>query len=96
MVHSKVTGGIEMMQETFNPVDYGFEWVDDWYVLHPGARNQALVARNLRAKQLRGQGYTVRSFALNNQLITRGGIGTKHPQIELLVTVYGLNAWRKR
>ena len=31
------------------------------------------------------------SFSLQNQLITRGGIGSGHSEINLVVTCYGIN-----
>ena len=81
------------MQKTFNPTDYGFRFTADWYEFDaPAAEKAALKARNSEVKHLRAAGYEVRPFALGTQLITLGGIGTSHPQIEVCVKVYGLNA----
>jgi hypothetical protein len=35
----------------------------------------------------------VTCFSLPGQLITRGGIGSGHPQVEFFVTGFGFNAW---
>ena len=81
------------MQQTFNPIDYGFEWTEDgWYSFDENARKEALRARNKEAKRLREQGYNVRCFTLSNQLMSKGGIGSGRPHIQLVVSVYGLNA----
>ena len=84
------------LQETFNPIAYTFEWTDDgWYRFdYETARRQAMAARRKSAKELRAEGFTVSSFTLNNQRITRGGIGSGHPEITQVVSVYGLNARR--
>lgn len=84
------------LQETFNPIAFTFEWTDDgWYKFdYESARKQAMAARRKRAKELKAQGFTVKSFTLSNQRITRGGIGSEHPEITQIVSVYGLNARR--
>lgn len=85
----------DWIQEIFDPVDFAFFWTDDWYTFdyHTGAR-AAQIARQKRAKELRKAGYDVRCDRLPGQLISRGGIGSGHPHIELVVTCYMLNAFR--
>lgn len=79
------------MQEKFNPIDFGFVWTKDWYEFdHTAAHKAAKVARTARVKELRAQGIRPRQYAHRDQLITRGGIGSGHPQIENIVTVYRL------
>ena len=82
-----------MDQQTFNPIDFTFTWTPDWYDWNrTQAHKQALAARNARAKKLRHQGKRVRCQTLKGQRITRGGIGSGHPQIEQVVSVYMLTA----
>ena len=82
------------MQEIYTGIDYGFEWTDDgWYKWDMVAgQKAALAARNARAKELRAQGYQVRLFSLGDQLISKGGINTGRPDIQLWTKAYGLNA----
>jgi len=81
-----------MNQQIFSPLAYGFYWVGDWYSFDSEVCHQhAFRARNNMAKQLRKDGGVVTLFSLKNQLVSRGGIGTPHPHIELVITVYGLN-----
>jgi hypothetical protein len=82
-------------QETFCGIDYGFRWTSDgWYKWDGRAGDRAaLKARNARAKKLRQQGRTVRLFALGPQLVSRGGIGSGQPHIELVAKCYGLNVY---
>lgn len=76
---------------TFNPVDYTFCWVDDWYDWdHTTAHKVAKAARNAMAKTYRASGYRVKCRSSNHNLMSRGGIGSGHPHIEFLVTVYTL------
>ena len=79
-------------ETTFNPVDFGFEWTDDgWYRWdHRLAHAAALSARNGLARKLKKEGRPCRKFSVSSQLITKGGIGSGHPQIELVVNVYGV------
>jgi len=80
-------------QQTFNPINFGFRWVGDWYEFDSEAAHKAaLAARNAEAKRLRAAGLSVSVWTNRGQLITRGGIGSGHPQIENIVTVYGLTA----
>lgn len=81
-------------QETFNPVDYHFAWEGDWYKWdRKAAHRDALRERNAAAKEYRKQGFRVRCFTLSGQLISRGGIGSGRPHIQLLANVYGLNVF---
>jgi len=81
------------MQQSFNPVDYTFEWTKDWYKWdYKLAHKLARKARNRVVKELRKQGYQVKVFTFSNQRITRGGIGTGKPHIDLIVNVYYLEA----
>ena len=81
-----------MSQEIFSPIQFGFEWTEDWYTFDSAAAHkQARKARDARVRELRAQGRTVRCFSMSGQLVTRGGIGSGHPQIEQIVSVYGLN-----
>lgn len=83
-----------MAQQTFNPSNYNFNWTDNWYEWDRKiAHKEALKARNLCVKLHKASGLTVTTFSLPNQLITRGGIGSGNPQIEMYVTVYGLNVY---
>jgi hypothetical protein len=83
------------MQKIFNPMDFSFSFTDDWYSFDRKAGHKlALAERNRVAKNLRKQGWTVRTFVLKNQLCTRGGIGSGKPQIEAIVNCYGFNAYR--
>ena len=83
-----------MGQQLFNPADYCFTWTaDGWYEWdRKAAQRAALAARNAAAKALRAAGREVSCFSLPGQLITRGGIGSGRPEIDLMVTGYGLNA----
>jgi len=80
-------------QYMFNPIDFGFEWSGDWYVFdYERASKAALAARSKRAKELKARGCKVGLYTLKNQLITKGGIGSNHPEISQIVNVYVLLA----
>ena len=80
-----------MRTKTFNPLDYGFRWTCEWYVYDgKPAEKAALAARNAMARHLRKEGRTVHTGSLGKQLVTKGGIGTGRPQIELIVPIYTL------
>lgn len=83
-----------MRNGTFNPMDYGFSWTaDGWYAWDRKAgHSAALKARNTEVKRLRATGFRCFKSSSAGQLITRGGIGSGHPQIEAVVTVYHFNA----
>jgi hypothetical protein len=80
------------MQKTFNPVNFCFAWTDDnWYTWdRQEAHNQARQARDAEAKRLKAQGKRVSKFSMPNQLISRGGIGSGKPHIQLVATCYGV------
>jgi hypothetical protein len=88
-----------MTQQIFNPADYTFEWTVPtaadpmgWYKWDRTESHRfALRDRNQCAVSLRENGYNPVLFSLRDQLITRGGIGSGHPEISLVVTCYGLN-----
>ena len=81
------------IQQTFCPLDYGFEFTADWYEFdRKTASKKAMAERNAEAKKLRKDGWKVRCFSMPNQLVSRGGIGSGNLHIEEWVTVYGLNA----
>ena len=84
-----------MSQRIYNPIDFGFQWTDDgWYDFdRKAAQSAALKARNAYVKQAKAQGKQVSTFSLPNQLITRGGIGSGKPQIEVIVNCYGVNIY---
>ena len=84
------------MQHIFNPLNFGFTWTaDNWYNFdHEAAHKEALKARNAMARKLRKEGHKVSCFSLPNQLVSRGGIGSGHPHIELVINSYGLNAYK--
>ncbi len=85
------------MQKSFLPIDYKFEWTEDWYKWDAEAgRTAALKARNAEAKRLKDKGHTVRKFSLRDQLISRGGIGSGKPHIELHMTCFLLNVTFKK
>lgn len=79
---------------TFNPIDYGFEWTNDgWYRFdYEQARKDAMAARRAKAKEMRKAGYTVRMSTISGQHITKGGIGSGHPEIHKIVSVYRMTA----
>jgi hypothetical protein len=81
-------------QRIFCPVDFCFTWTPDWYEWDAKeATKAARKARDTEVKKLRKAGKTVTCFSLPGQLITRGGIGSGHPQVEFFVTGFGFNAW---
>lgn len=85
-----------MGQHIFNPADYCFEWTDPkpsetfgWYKWdYEQAHKQAKAARDTLAKELRKTCKHVKCSSNSHSLITRGGIGTGKPQIEILQTSY--------
>ena len=86
--------------DSFNPVDYGFKWIEQiirandgvdygWYEFNSlDAHELAKQKRDERAKELKSSGHKIVKHTLKNQLITRGGIGSGHPEISVIVTVY--------
>jgi len=86
-----------VVQKLFDGTDTHFRWTKSgWYEFdHTAARKAALKARNQHARQLSEQGYVVTKFSLGRQLVSRGGIGSDRPHIELEVSCYGLNAYKE-
>jgi hypothetical protein len=88
-----------MAQLAFNPVHYGFKWTEDgteygWYEFdHKAAHKLALQARNAVAKAAEREGKRVHKWTSGGALMTRGGIGSGHPQIEVVVSVYYLEVY---
>lgn len=86
----------DSIQRTFSPADYTFKWTadGDWYEFDAvEGKRLALEARKAEIKRLKADGWTVKVFSLGAQLISRGGIGSNRPHIELVVNVYGFNAY---
>ncbi len=78
-----------MTTQTFNPVDYNFRWTEDWYEFDSVAATLAAKkARDNEARQLRSEGLSIKCESFRNQFITRGGVGSGHPEVNFLVTVY--------
>jgi hypothetical protein len=77
---------------TFSGINFGFRWTDDDWYEYDGkeAEKRALRARNAEAKRLEKAGHKVRKFSLGSQLVSRGGIGSGKPHIEILTRAYGL------
>lgn len=46
--------------------------------------------RDKTASNIKAAGGRVRKWATRDQLMTRGGIGTRNPEISVVVTVYGI------
>jgi hypothetical protein len=81
----------------FNPVNRCFKWTlvegneYGWYEFDSEeAHRVAKLERDEFARSLKSLPgvANVKKRTLKNQLITRGGIGSGHPEISLLVTVY--------
>ena len=84
-----------VVERSYNPIDYGFTWTSDWYSWDGDlAMRSAVSDRYDDARELKARGYDVKLSTSPRQLITRGGIGSGHPEISLEVTVYLLRATR--
>jgi hypothetical protein len=80
-----------MTTQRFNPINYGFTFTADWYEFDSKAAHAAArKARSEEAKRLRKEGRKVKCFTNGKQLMTRGGIGSGKPQIDVWVSVYCL------
>ena len=80
-----------MIELTFNPINFGFRWTDDWYEFdYTAARAEAKRQRNIEAARLRKAGCRVITSSQSGCLMSMGGIGSGHPHIEEVVTVYGI------
>lgn len=81
-----------MGQRIFSPANYTFALVGDWYEWDgKAAKAQAMAARSALCKELKAQGIAYRLFSLPGQDITRGGIGSGHPEISLQCSCFGVN-----
>lgn len=82
-----------MAQRIFSGVDYGFRWTDDDWYEYDGkvAEQAALRARNAFAKKLKDQGHSPVKFSLGSQLVSRGGIGSGKPHVDVWTKAYGVN-----
>lgn len=86
-------------ENSFNPINYTFKWMTvvgnpyGWYEFDSAeAHRQAKADRDASARALRTNGFTnVKKHSLKNNLMKRGGIGSGHPEIEELVTVYNVS-----
>jgi hypothetical protein len=82
------------MQRIYCPVDFCFSWDAGWYTWdRKEGQAAARQARNAEVKRLRKEGWEVSTFSLPGQLVTRGGIGSGHPEVEFHVTGYGFNVF---
>jgi len=80
-----------MNSQHFNPTNYGFNFTADWYEFDSKAAHKAAMkARNAEAKRLRKLGHKVLCSTNGGQLMSKGGIGSGKPHIELFVSVYHL------
>ena len=84
-----------IQQRHFNPLDYGFAWIDGWYSWdfaegHKAAR----AARAALAKELKAIGFEPVMSSMGLQLVSRGGVGSGHPHVTFAVTCYML-AWQE-
>jgi hypothetical protein len=89
------------MDAVYDPTDYCFEWTPPedptnpfdvgWYKWDSvKAHEEAKAARDAHYNEMKKKGRKVKRSQMRNQLITRGGIGSEHPQVEFLVTIYRL------
>lgn len=80
-----------MTDKHFSPTDYGFRWTEDWYEYDGKPAEQAARrARDQEAKEMKKAGHGIKKYSLGKQLVSKGGIGSGRPHIELSVPVYGL------
>lgn len=80
-------------QYTYSPIDFFFCWTPDgWYSWDKtAATKRARKERDELAKEFKNKGRSVQKFSLPHQLVRRGGIGSGHPEIDQVVTCFGLN-----
>lgn len=78
-----------MKQTSISPIDFGFSWTSDWYEWDSkAAHKQALQMRNDIVRKMKKDGVKCTAWTLPGQLVKRGGIGSGHPEIEEIVSVY--------
>ncbi len=81
------------MQRSFNPIYFLWTWTADSYEWDSEkAHKAALKERNRQAKQARLEGKKVKNWTLKNQIVSKGGPGTKNAHIQLYVNIYGFDA----
>ncbi len=82
-------------QRIFDPISFGFIWTDDgWYSWDSKAAHKAArQARDKAAREFKAEGKSVKKFSLPGQLVRRGGIGSGKPDVEFVVTAYGVNVY---
>lgn len=89
----------ETRQRGYAACDYGFSWVDDgtqygWYEWDQKAGELAArKARDAEARRLRAEGWSVR-VSVTDGIISKGGVGSGHPHIELWTKFYRFDAVR--
>ena len=83
-----------MQDVSFDPIKTGFKWVADdscggmgWYDYDPSAEIKARKDRDAFARKARKDGMTVKCSVTKSRR-TMGGIGTNHPEIDLVVPIY--------
>ena len=83
-----------MTDVAFDPIDYGFRWTDDdscggmgWYDYDASAEKRARKDRDDFARRERKAGKTVKC-STNRSIRRMGGIGSGHPDIELVVPIF--------
>lgn len=91
-----------MAQETFNPANYAFNWTKPenpsnefdlgWYEWdRKEGHKLAKQARDKRYQELRAQGKTPVKYSMRDCLTKKGGAGTGKPDLEFIVTYYGVS-----
>lgn len=91
-----------MAQETFNPANYAFNWTKPenpsnqfdlgWYEWdRKEGHKLAKQARDKRYQELRAQGKTPVKYSMKDCLTKKGGAGTGKPDLEFIVTYYGVS-----
>jgi hypothetical protein len=77
-------------QATYNAIDECFAWTEDgWYSWDRDAAHKAAKRkRDEHAAELRRAGRAIKKRTSTNNLFTRGGIGSGHPEISMIANVY--------
>ena len=73
--------------------EFGFRWTPgNWYEYDgPSAEKKARQARDAFAKELAARGEKPRKGSLGSQLVSKGGIGSGRPHIELYTKCFYVN-----
>jgi len=82
-----------MNQRSFAATNYCFAWTaDGWYEWDSEkAHKEAQAERNREAAAVVKEGRKVKKWSNRGCLMSKGGIGSGKPHIELVCTVYGFN-----